>query len=420
MGIFDGETQYRSMNSPNGNSETTHPLAAIVSEISAGFARADWTNVAGSMKRFAMSEIGNGGVRTVLWCVAVLLLSLTIGRVPEAHADPVLIQTINSEEAPAASISATFATGPVSGHLLVAIAANRDNVTLDSYSSGWSTALDQSANAPGQAILYRVAGASESSTLTVNYSGSTRLGLQLYEYSGIVQSSPLDATASNTGTGLSLSSTSITTAQSNELVIAGFVVQDVRTFSSWTNSFVEQNDFANSGSTDRMSFAGADLIAGAAGSYSTAVTASGSGTPAWRGQIAGFLPDALSVQVSDATFTFGTQLLNTWLSAQTTVITNDGTAAEDFAGKISQFSDGSNNWTINASANGSDQIRAQWSKTSSTGPWTNISAYDTDFTIATSVAVDATVSFWVRIQTPTSTTSYLEHAATLTVTPSAS
>jgi hypothetical protein len=123
-----------------------------------------------------------------------------------------------------------------------------------------------------------------------------------------------------------------------------------------------------------------------------------------------------SVSVSNSTFAFGTNLLNTWMIPQTSVITNDGTVAQNFVGRISQFTDGTHVWEIDISSNEADTIRAQWSTTSETGPWTNISAYDTDFTIATNVAVDDSVVFWFRIQTPTGTSSYNEHSSTLTVT----
>ncbi len=124
----------------------------------------------------------------------------------------------------------------------------------------------------------------------------------------------------------------------------------------------------------------------------------------------------LSVLVSDSTFAFGTSLPNTWLAPQTSVITNDGTVAENFLGRISQFTDGANSWDIDASSNGADTARAQWSTTSQDGPWTDISAYDTDFTIATNVAVSDSATFWFRIQTPVGTSSYDEHSSTLTVT----
>ena len=108
----------------------------------------------------------------------------------------------------------------------------------------------------------------------------------------------------------------------------------------------------------------------------------------------------LSVSVSNSTFAFGTNPLNTWLTPDTSVLVNDGNVAEDFLGKISQFTDGSNTWGISTISNGADIIRAQWSITSETGPWTDISAYDTDFTIETNVAVSDSVTLWFRIQTP--------------------
>lgn len=115
-------------------------------------------------------------------------------------------------------------------------------------------------------------------------------------------------------------------------------------------------------------------------------------------------------------FSFGTAPLDSWQVPQSSVITNDGKVAETFIAQISQFTDGTNNRTISDAANGADQIRAQWSTTSDAGPWSDISAYDADFTIATNVAISSSVTFWLRKQTPTSTTSYSEYSSTLTVT----
>jgi Concanavalin A-like lectin/glucanases superfamily len=130
----------------------------------------------------------------------------------------------------------------------------------------------------------------------------------------------------------------------------------------------------------------------------------------------GYTPIVISVSVGDPTFAFGSVPLNAWQLAQTSLITNDGTVTETFIGQISQYTDGGNNWTISDATNGADQIRAQWSITSDTGPWTDITAYDSDFTIATNVAASGNETLWLRIQTPTSTTSYTEYSSTLTVT----
>jgi hypothetical protein len=126
--------------------------------------------------------------------------------------------------------------------------------------------------------------------------------------------------------------------------------------------------------------------------------------------------DTLSVAVSKGTFAYGIRPLNQWLPPDSAFIINDGTVVEDFVARISQLTDGTNIWAISPTANGADSVRAQWSTTSATGPWTNISAYASDFTIATGVAASDSVTLWLRIQTPTATTSYQPYSSTLTVT----
>jgi hypothetical protein len=126
----------------------------------------------------------------------------------------------------------------------------------------------------------------------------------------------------------------------------------------------------------------------------------------------------LSISVSTTTLAFGTRPANTWLDPQVTVIRNDFTDGEDLLARISPLTDGSNSWILSSTANGADSIRAQWSITSDSGPWIDVDTYDTDFPIASNLAPDDSISFWFRIQTPTATSSYDEHSATLTVTAS--
>jgi len=64
-------------------------------------------------------------------------------------------------------------------------------------SPGWSTAKYGPSHTPGQSIYYKVAGAAEPTVVT--FSGyplgfDTRLGLHIYEYSGIDTATPLDVT----------------------------------------------------------------------------------------------------------------------------------------------------------------------------------------------------------------------------------
>ncbi len=81
---------------------------------------------------------------------------------------------------------------------LIAIVGTNDSVTINT-PGGWSTAISQSgAGCPGpcQAVFYKIANGSESATVTATISSGSQLGLQIYEYSGVATSSPLDQTGS--------------------------------------------------------------------------------------------------------------------------------------------------------------------------------------------------------------------------------
>ena len=123
----------------------------------------------------------------------------------------------------------------------------------------------------------------------------------------------------------------------------------------------------------------------------------------------------ISVLVSKSAFAFGAQQLNAWLTAETTLITNDGTWPEKAYGKLSGFMSSTFTWTISAASNGPDRCRAQWSTVSSAGPWNNITAYGTEFLITSNLGVANSITLYFRIQTPTSTSSYNEYASTLSV-----
>ena len=122
----------------------------------------------------------------------------------------------------------------------------------------------------------------------------------------------------------------------------------------------------------------------------------------------------ISVLVSKSAFAFGPRPLNTWLPAETTLITNDGNWSENIYGKLSAFMSGAFAWAI-AAANGPDRCRAQWSVMSDAGPWNNIVPYDWDFLITSNLQPGNSVALYFRIQTPTSTSSYNEYASNLTV-----
>jgi hypothetical protein len=219
---------------------------------------------------------------------AGILLALLVLAARPAHGSIVLIQSAQAASAgDVGTISATFASQPGAGNLLVAVAGNLAAST-PATPTGWLVAIDESANAPGQVIFYRIAAAAEPSTVTVNgYGTATRLGLHVYEYRGIAYASPLDQTASNSGSGTALSTgTTATTAQPVELVLAAFVIDAGSSLDSWTNGFTEHPDFVNGGAAPQAGYAGADFVASDPGGFGTDATAAVAGS--WRGQVVTF------------------------------------------------------------------------------------------------------------------------------------
>ena len=180
----------------------------------------------------------------------------------------VLVQSNNatSPNNSATSLSSTFTSTPTVGNLLVAI-ASAGSASTNSYTinapSGWSTAINQTgstAAAPSQAIFYKVAGALEPTTVTFTITGGTAsLGLQIFEYSGLAATAPLDGTSSGFSNAVSQTSgntgTPLTTA-TNDLLVAGITIGNTETNVTETNSFTERFDFnAGGGVTDHFTSA---------------------------------------------------------------------------------------------------------------------------------------------------------------------
>ena len=97
-------------------------------------------------------------VRPARALLAVALLVLA-GRA--AHGAIALVQSAQgASSGDASSIAATFPSAPGSGDLLIAIAGNLA-ASSPATPTGWSVAIDETANAPGQVIFYRIAAAAE-------------------------------------------------------------------------------------------------------------------------------------------------------------------------------------------------------------------------------------------------------------------
>jgi hypothetical protein len=156
-------------------------------------------------------------------------------------------------------------------------------------------ARNDSAN-NAQAIFYKIAGASEPTTVTANRTGGGAIGLQVFEYSGIATTNPLDQTATGTaGSSLSRSSGtftcgSVTTTQANELLIAGVAnrtAAGTNVNNAWSSSFTELLDLRDS--TDTVLVASAHRIVSTTGTYQTGSNLQGGiGAGATRCQTATF------------------------------------------------------------------------------------------------------------------------------------
>jgi hypothetical protein len=216
---------------------------------------------------------------SVLTLVSMLVLACLY---PQKASAIALDQTANGQTAGGTSVAATL-TAVTAGNTIVAVCGATTSSTLSI--TGFTTAINQ-AGTPSQGIFYKVSTGGET-TITCNSTANTRLGLHLYNYSGMETTSVLDGTpGSNTGTSTSPSTGSTTTSLASTVLVGGITTAGDTTFATWTNSFTERNDFANTGNPGlRGGYGGADRIVSATGTYSTGATIT---SAAWRGQVAAF------------------------------------------------------------------------------------------------------------------------------------
>lgn len=180
--------------------------------------------------------------------------------------------------ASAASLTVTLGATPTTGNLLVAWANSNATVTIGS--AGWA-AGPSVIDGNGAYLWWKVAGASEPSSVTFTPSVSDSTSAGLLEYSGNT-ASPLDAASSSTHSGSAVSSTTavtVTATAAHELGIAAGLLHSsspaatAPTAPTWTNGWSNiQSQGAVTGSYVVYSFIGDNLDLGTAGSVSTAVS----------------------------------------------------------------------------------------------------------------------------------------------------
>lgn len=158
-----------------------------------------------------------------------------------------LVQRVtNQSAANVATLSAVYTTTPVQGDLLIALGNSDATLTI---TSGWSLAT-QSVNDTGLYQWYKIAGAAESSTVTITPSSAASTEIVIEEWSGNVATSPLDQvsnTSTSVGSATINSGTSPATTQADELAIAGLGWNVTGTITTYTNAYTEVAELTGAG-----------------------------------------------------------------------------------------------------------------------------------------------------------------------------
>jgi len=156
------------------------------------------------------------------------------------------VQNKNNTNA-SSSVGATFTSSPTQYNAIVAcVWANVARASVSMSGSGWSTANQCSINTDSSSgsMFYKIAGASESSTVTANGTGATNMMIHIFELTGVDVNTPLDRTAqtSDVATNTSVSTgTTATTRRGGEFALAAcFQGNTNGGLISWSNSFLEE------------------------------------------------------------------------------------------------------------------------------------------------------------------------------------
>jgi hypothetical protein len=216
-----------------------------------------------------------------------------------------LVQRVTNQSAAAvSSLTGSFGTTPVQNHLLVAN-ANSD-ATLTMTSTGWTLAV-QSVNDTGLYQWYKLAGAAESSSVTVTPSVSASTEITIEEWSGNATTSPLDQVNSGSQTTNAAtvpSGTTPATTNADDRAIAAFGWNDtsVVTMSTYTNSYAEVVETKGLGGT-ATNIAVAELDLAATGAQSTTGTLSGTNNSIKSGLIGTYKAAAAAPAAPPPTWT---------------------------------------------------------------------------------------------------------------------
>jgi uncharacterized repeat protein (TIGR01451 family) len=274
-----------------------------------------------------------------------LFFAVVLGLTGQARGAIVLESWGSSVQQNNTAAAANFSATPTEGNLLIAIVGNVASTTAPATPSGWTLLRDDTGNAPGQLIYYKIAGAAEPTNVTIGpYPATLNLGMQLYEYSGVDAVNPLDSTIVISGSSATVATGNLSTSADGSLILAVFTATGRIGYSGWTNSFVEEWDFANGGApAGSGTYAGADLAVGAAGTYSTSATLDASA--AWIGHALVFNPAAPPVVSYIVTNTGNSGVGSLRAAIDSANLTSDATISFDILDTDPGYqTDGTDHW----------------------------------------------------------------------------
>lgn len=190
------------------------------------------------------------------------------------------------------SVTIGYAIANTAGNLLIAAAAHNSttpSTIVDSAGNTWLLAASNTHVGINQAVkvwhVLSAIGSTNSVTLKES-SGTLRLGLLIYEYSGLSPTLGSDTKSFSTGTSTLTNSGNIATTMASQLLFG------MAAFASNTNGKSTNNDFDNflQNTTGRLCAAGR-IVTSTASTYAAIFNTSGA-TPAWGSWIVSYQTDA--------------------------------------------------------------------------------------------------------------------------------
>lgn len=180
---------------------------------------------AGKMQLSKTEKLSNGGFES----------DLSGWNTTSVNAQPGFVQTAtnNSGSTSVTSINSTFSSTPTSGNMIFGLLAVQ-SIAVVTLPSGFVTDVDYRNDTTNTRIVifHKVAGSSESSTVGVTTSIARIMNLDIYEFSNILPTSPLDVISTiqqSTNTSSITLGPTAATNQANELALG---------MASWSSSIV--------------------------------------------------------------------------------------------------------------------------------------------------------------------------------------